>query len=111
MIRQTAIGQKTGRGSQALALLCLFGLAACIAGPSDRVPFTIEGRSFIVSRDAAAPGGLVSAPAGGALSQADGALADRAFHEYCRTQGRNGGPGSYVVIGGVGMWEYGGCRR
>ncbi|MBC9245401.1 hypothetical protein H4P12_01435 [Paracoccus sp. 11-3] len=107
MIRQTANLLKATGGAKALAALCLLGLAACTT-PTDRVPFNIDGRVYVVS---GGNGGLVTGPVGASLSQADGLSADRAFHEYCRTQGRNGSAGTYAMLGSVGVWQYAGCRR
>lgn len=107
MIRQTANLLKATGAAKAFAGLCLLGLAACTT-PTDRVPFDIDGRIFIVSGTG---GGVVTGPAGASLSQADGVLADQAFHEYCRTQGRTGSAGTYAMLGSVGVWQYGGCRR
>lgn len=88
----------------------LVALAAC-APATDRVPFDIDGRILIVTGDTGAGGGMVSGVDGASLSQADGAAADRAFHEYCRTQGRNGTKGSYAMMGSAGVWQYNGCTR
>ena len=86
---------------------CIMALTAC-AAPTDRVPFDIDGRIFVVSGEG---GGVVTGASGASLSPADGPSADLAFHEYCRTQGRSGSEGSFAMLGSVGVWQYGGCRR
>lgn len=89
----------------------LLAVVAACAGSTDKVPFDIDGRTYIVSANSGFDGGVVTGAAGASLSQMDGASADRAFHEYCRTQGRNGTKGSYAMLGSVGVWQYNGCTR
>lgn len=95
-----------------LATVALSGLAACASGGGDRVPLLVSDRIYVVTADDRHPVDvIVTGPAGAGLTRADGRGADRAFAEFCRTQGHEGGTsGSFIASGPLGYWRYGACR-
>ncbi|WP_216032936.1 hypothetical protein [Paracoccus marinaquae] len=104
-----------GRG-RALArlpvVLAVLGLAACGTAGGDRVPYSIDGKTYVVEPDPTRAGDLaVTGPAGAALTAAEGAAADRAVDAFCRTQGYEGGTaGTFMSALTGGYWYYEACR-
>lgn len=89
------------------------GLSGCSMGGGDRIPFLVNDKIYIVTADDDRPGDIVvTGTAGSSLTPADGPAADRAFAEFCLTQGHEGGtPGNFVSAGTTGHWHYAECSR
>lgn len=95
----------------------VLGLAACGGVLGDRIPFDVDGRTYVVSGVRGQPDpdtdAIVTGAGGAGLTQADGPAANRAFAAYCQTQGREDGTAGRFVMSGPdgGYWLYEACLQ